>query len=547
MRVRYCVSAPAGEDAALGFAIQVVGFTHQIDPRQKASRPAVQSGVYRGIVRIKGLHGKGKPKAEIDIPKMNHGSEFPADDLLRQAVTQLLEQLLPQVQEDGRLDERKLAVENATGERVTVWVQTQTHPAKGDKTKWEWEPGLVGQTGQAFKFTLAPQETYALIRTDRREAISGVAARISAQSESGRIWTGNQKQNVWLVDDFEENDGRHYYASTMETFVYRLGNAGKPAKFVTRAVRVTNRTDHAVVVNAQAYYLDVTAGWIWADARPARIEPGRTLTLERTDGELLHGAKARLWAQDAGGMRSRWVKYRSSAAEQVAAGGYEATKIDDFDYILESPGAASKNQPVKSGAQAQTAITLHLPADEVWTSDFQGKTVEEARKDITSIGLKVSTDKDAVAGARVTKQSPARGWLPAGAEVRLTATASRPPASTEAVVVPPVVGEPLAQATKRLQAAGLIAGITNDPEHEVVKKQTPSEGAKVPPGTAISLIFVSVGDKAATAADKAAAKRKEEAAATLAWEAAAKRFQEEAEKAASKRASGCSGGQEQEH
>ena len=250
--VKNCVAAAEGnQDAVLGFAVQVAGFTHDINPNVQQSRPVSRTGVYAGVVHLKGLFGQGTPAVEIDIPTLDHGSQWPANDLLRDAISKLLHDLLPQIPQEGLFDERQLLVENATSERLDVWVQTETHPPGGDKASWIWELGAPGQANQALKFTLDPKHTYVLAGKDRGQVLKGRAARIWAESPSGRTWMANRNVNVWLVNEQPGNEGRRYYADRLEPFVYRLESSNQPIVFRARTVTVSNRTDRPVLFNAK--------------------------------------------------------------------------------------------------------------------------------------------------------------------------------------------------------------------------------------------------------------------------------------------------------
>ena len=50
------------------------------------------------------MFGKG-PGREIEIPALQHGSSFPADDLLWSAVSRIVASRLPNAIEQGRQDE----------------------------------------------------------------------------------------------------------------------------------------------------------------------------------------------------------------------------------------------------------------------------------------------------------------------------------------------------------------------------------------------------------------------------------------------------------
>ncbi len=492
IQLRYCAAARDGEaDGVLAFAIQVAGMSHEINPREPNAKPVTKSSVYNGKVTVKGLFANGMPTAKITIPPLDHGTEFPAEDLLHDAISKAMEKALPQVGEDGRFDERRLSIRNDTGEKLTVWTQIDTHPV-GNASAFALEPA---EAGNAFRYVLEPNKTYLLMRNDRREAMRGDSARVWAESESGRVWTRNQKESFWLVNEFEGNAGRHYYAPQLETFVYTFQSSNKSINFQTRAVEVHNSTDRPLVVHAKAEYVDLATGAVWADSLPTRIDVGKTIRLKRNDGALFHGDKVKLWAEDEGSKHFRWIKHKTEAVTQATAQGYTAPKIGAFLYTLEPPGTAD---------ETASASGLNLRADELWVPDLKGKTIRVAEEELKKIGLNVKLDNNPTLTALVNKQEPISSWHPRGIEVRLSV--GRPDTHPEVppVLVPSVIGKRIMDAEKALEAAKLTAKLENSAEHGTVRTQSPREGTKVRAYTVVALTFKSSGDSANEAVGKIA-------------------------------------------
>jgi beta-lactam-binding protein with PASTA domain len=167
----------------------------------------------------------------------------------------------------------------------------------------------------------------------------------------------------------------------------------------------------------------------------------------------------------------------------VPAGDYSLTAV-----ATDSSGARTTSEPV--------LITI-APIQDVEVPAALGLTESAARAAITSAGLRVgavttATSPDVAAGL-VMRQSPAAGTsVPAGTAVDLVVSAG-----SAAVTVPTVVGQPQAEASSAITAAGLsVGGVTTANSTSIasgsVIGQTPAGGTSVAPGSPVALI-VSLG------------------------------------------------------
>ena len=95
-----------------------------------------------------------------------------------------------------------LAVQNLTGEAISVSAQTLL--ANGT-----FRPSA----GDFEIYVIPPDSKTRLLALSGKTPIQGVSARIWAKGlASGRIWAKNRIDQVWLVSEFDGNEGRHYYA-----------------------------------------------------------------------------------------------------------------------------------------------------------------------------------------------------------------------------------------------------------------------------------------------------------------------------------------------
>jgi hypothetical protein len=109
-------------------------------------------------------------------------------------------------------EERYLQIENASGERVTLWLHYQT---LADKDEWEWVPVKPVNAEEALRFVLEPDSSAYL--SDGKLRIAAGRARLWAESESGYKWTSYRDEDLRLKPTTDRKDVRE-----METYKLRL-------------------------------------------------------------------------------------------------------------------------------------------------------------------------------------------------------------------------------------------------------------------------------------------------------------------------------------
>jgi hypothetical protein len=350
-------------DAVLAFLIKGSGY-HSVKGQQVASagKRIFDSGVQSGTIEIKGLISKdgGKPRVKINIPKLQHGSSLPAEQLVRDEVQRLVELYLPDALVDGNLrrEERRLVLKNNTPENIKVWVQLESRHVSNEHFLWTWQPGRSpGPKSQTYAFLLKPKQTLALNRQQVPTAgkgqsglsglfedqkslagrpdvgmLQGRAARVWAESESGATWPGYRTTNLWLVAPDAEGK-REYHAEQVGNFTFSLNPAPGPRLFLERVVKFRNDTNRTLTISGQVLTHLGPGPAEWKPLPVLHLEPGHTVAVHHEDGWKVHGTKLRFWAEDAG-KTLRWSQHREQPLDLVAAPGYRAEQMGSYLYVF---------------------------------------------------------------------------------------------------------------------------------------------------------------------------------------------------------------------
>ncbi len=115
-------------------------------------------------------------------------------------------------EEAGWQTTRYLRVTNATGERLTLYVQLKT---QDENEEWVWFPTAPGGD-QALVYELEPGQVMDLESGDWR--VNGSRVRVWAESAS-REYVAFRDKDLWLVPEKEPEEGTHgYEAADIETF-----------------------------------------------------------------------------------------------------------------------------------------------------------------------------------------------------------------------------------------------------------------------------------------------------------------------------------------
>jgi hypothetical protein len=109
-------------------------------------------------------------------------------------------------------EERYIKVENATGERLTLWLHYQS---LAEKDEWDWFPTKPVDPEKALRYILEPGSNSYL--SDNASRIAAGRARLWAESESGHKWTGYRDQDLQLKPSADRKDLRE-----MGTYALRI-------------------------------------------------------------------------------------------------------------------------------------------------------------------------------------------------------------------------------------------------------------------------------------------------------------------------------------
>lgn len=161
--------------------------------------------------------------------------------------------------------------------------------------------------------------------------------------------------------------------------------------------------------------------------------------------------------------------------------GEEITGAPAGEVIRQNPDPGTE---VEKGS----AVTLVIESVSIEVPDLVGKAVVDARQVLKAAGLAagdITQERTGAPGGTVIRSDP-----PAGQRV-LPQTTVALVVEEEAVSVPRVIGQTLAEATDTLSGRGLTVGEVTQRRAGgtpgVVLNQTPEEGQPVPPGTAVNL------------------------------------------------------------
>jgi membrane peptidoglycan carboxypeptidase len=186
---------------------------------------------------------------------------------------------------------------------------------------------------------------------------------------------------------------------------------------------------------------------------------------------------------------SVWVGYRKSRVSMrtlytnggpVFGGTFPAEIFHDY-MAAALNGAPVIGFPAAPKPPPPTKTTTRVP-------NVVGQSVQAAGAQLAQAGLRaaVSEVPHSAPKGQVVSQSPAAGTeVPGGTSVTLLVSGG---AGAGTIVLPGVVGLPLAAARGLLSALGLRVGVTGSGPPDRVVSQSPGAGAQVPKGSLVTLV-----------------------------------------------------------
>ncbi len=182
---------------------------------------------------------------------------------------------------------------------------------------------------------------------------------------------------------------------------------------------------------------------------------------------------------------------------KTLAAGLDGVSLGGVLILQGGDGCSSAETPriTKAARLTVTGGVTRIGADVVDVPVVVGMTQQDAETALVQAGLDVGTVtqaySDTVPAGEVISQNPPTGYhLPPGTVVNLVVSIGPPPPP---VTVPNVQGLTQAEAEIALTDAGLAVGTVTEANHAFVLAgriigQTPMDGARVSPGTAVDLV-----------------------------------------------------------
>lgn len=344
LHFRFLTSLTAVENERDGLVlvpIEVSGFSRTVDSASGGQpQETVGADLQKARVVIKGLLGEETPQASIELPGLNHGSPYPADQLARDELNALIEWYLPEAAINGvrKFNEKRLVVDNPNDEPVTVWVRWRTEVRLKTEYEWVWYP----KDGEAQQFTVPPKtsQSFDVEQPSRvgQGQLTASRVRIWAESETGLEWNEYKNQDLWLVESNPQLNGElAYHAEQIEPYVYHLTPSTEPRAFSERLVALQN--DSPEPLDVQLRYRTSSGGdFRWQTLR-VQVPPGELLRPRDAQGMRVRASLLYLTA-DSENRRYRRQSERPLFLVDEVQGRrlYSADKIGEFVYRFDPAG-----------------------------------------------------------------------------------------------------------------------------------------------------------------------------------------------------------------
>jgi hypothetical protein len=364
--------AANGKDGLCAFPLQVSGYSSAINSAKGVSDRKSGADLQRATIVLQGLIGQPRPRARVELAPLNHGSAFPADQIARDRIHDLIRLFFPEAEIDGvqRFFEKEFEVRNETDEQLRVWAYGRTWDKSPSQTKgaaagvasqeagedsggftWIWKPGTPSQV-KPFEITVPAGKSRKF--TDAEGGTQALAANrvlVWAESESGERWLDHERQSLWLVEpDPQDNGERTYHAKQVETYVYSIKPKPGPRVFTERTLELKNATSEQLTVHLR--YRTNSAGAIAWQAADVTIAPEQSLRPRGPDGTQIRASQV-LFAAD--GRHRRYTKHEREPLllvdEKEGVRAYKADKIGSYLYTFETGAAGKAGEARITGAR----------------------------------------------------------------------------------------------------------------------------------------------------------------------------------------------------
>jgi len=380
------------KDGICTFPVQVSGFTNQIDSSKKQDNQKTGSDVQRAEIKLAGLIGQPRPKATVKLPALNHGSTFPADQIARDRIHDLIRLYFPEAEIDGkqRFFEKEIEIQNDSKESIRVWVfgrswdKSPAKPLEGEQLGrtdeevknesgmmvWQWVPGPPERT-KPIELTISAGQSRKVQYRDEPLAANRIL--VWAESETGERWTDHKSEPLWTIEpNAEQNGERTYHATKIATYTYKIEPKPGPRLLTERLLEMKNDTSEPITVKLR-YRTNSGTGFTWRDAR-FTVPPRETLRPTDASGARIRGSRI-LFTGEA--EHRRYNRHEAEplwmVEETSGRRAYKADKMGVFLYTFESARQSARvsadSAPVMVGTKTIATVKRNDDFEVLGTQD----------------------------------------------------------------------------------------------------------------------------------------------------------------------------------
>jgi|GEM_PF-6934819 len=371
------------KDAICIFPVQVSGFTSEIDSSKKIDNQQTGADMQKAEIRIIGLVGQAKPKVKVQLPPLNHGSQFPADQIARDKIHDLVKLFFPEAEIDGvqKFYEKEVQIQNASKEPIKVWLfgrswvksappkspPANNNPAENPSSdtsssepadvNWAWVPGDP-TSGKPIELQLAAGQSKKVTLGEQPLTANRIV--VWAESETGERWTNHKSEPLWTVEPNPKAAGnRTYHAEKMALFTYKIEPQPGPKLLTERLLEMKNDTDEPIQVDIR-YRTQTDRGFEWKTAQ-FKVPAKQTLRPKDSSGALIRSSRIEFIGQSE---NRQYVKYKANPLWLVEDSGgrraYQAEKIGVYRYTFQastqSASVAVDSAPVQIGTKTIATV-----------------------------------------------------------------------------------------------------------------------------------------------------------------------------------------------
>jgi hypothetical protein len=377
------------KDAICIFPVQVSGFTSEIDSSKKIDNQQTGADMQKAEIRILGLVGQAKPKVKVQLSPLNHGSQFPADQIARDKIHDLVKLFFPEAEIDGiqKFYEKEIQIQNATQEPIKVWIfgrswvksnppnptlNANNNPNNNSSpdnsspnnssiepsnVTWAWVPGDP-LSGKPIELQLAAGQSKKVPLGN--QTLSANSILVWAESETGERWTQHKSDPLWTVEPNPKEFGnRAYHAEKIELFTHKIEPQPGPKLLTERLLEMKNDTTEPIEVELR-YRTQTDRGFEWKIAQ-FNVPAKQTLRPKDSSGALIRSSRIEFIGKSD---NRQYLKYKANPLWLVEDSGgrraYKAEKIGVYRYTFQaatqSASVAVDSAPVQIGTKTIATV-----------------------------------------------------------------------------------------------------------------------------------------------------------------------------------------------